>query len=78
MDDPTWFTQHENINVLQLEYYSDDDEQDSLSVFDEPNVDKNILFSETSFYANQDTPFDGQLETIWADLTSRDAIISLM
>ncbi|GBC03782.1 hypothetical protein RclHR1_05310009 [Rhizophagus clarus] len=72
MDDPTWFTQHENINVLQLEYYSDDDEQDSLSVFDEPNVDKNILFSGTSFYADQDTPFDGQLETMQPTINTTD------
>ncbi|GES91442.1 protein FAR1-related sequence 5-like [Rhizophagus clarus] len=72
MDDPTWFTQHENINVLQLEYYLDDDEQDSLSVFDEPNVDKNILFSETSFYADQDTPFDSQLETMQHTINTTD------
>jgi len=32
-------------------------------VFDEPNVDKDILFTGTSFYADQDM-FDDRLETM--------------
>ncbi|GBC04595.1 hypothetical protein RclHR1_05770003 [Rhizophagus clarus] len=60
MDDPTQLIQHENINLLQLEYDSDD-EQDSLLIFDEPNIDKDILFTRTSFYADQDM-FDDRLK----------------
>ncbi|RGB23315.1 hypothetical protein C1646_774683 [Rhizophagus diaphanus] len=63
--------QHENINLLQLEYGSDVDaffenEQDILfafGTFDESSVERDVLFTEPASYVDQ----DGHLETINLD-----------